>query len=309
MYLIKGISFFILISTVANVYSFVIYQKPKWENINYVGDEDLGHLLDIYIPSQGEGPFPLVITIAGSAWTDNNNKFWAYKYGGLGEELRKNGFAVVSMNHRSSYCSNFPAQIHDVKAAVRFIRGNAERFNLNKKFIGIMGYSSGGHLAAFMGTSGGLDQVVEGDKEISIEGQLGSFLNESSHVDAVVDWYGPTNFMISCTEDWNGDQTNRMRFLGGSLEKNKDLGALANPIKYVDETDPAFLIMHGTLDRVVPICQSELLYEKLMLKGIDVKFIPVQGGNHDYPSWQYDVKSETINFFKNRYSIKTEKNE
>ena len=172
-----------------------------------------------------------------------------------------------------------------------------------------MGYSSGGHLAALMGTSGGLHQVVEGDKEISIEGQLGSFLNESSHVDAVVDWYGPTNFMISCTEDWNGDQTNRMRFLGGSLEKNKDLGALANPIKYVDETDPAFLIMHGTLDRVVPICQSELLYEKLMLKGIDVKFIPVQGGNHDYPSWQYDVKSETINFFKNRYSIKTEKNE
>ena len=309
MYLIKGISFFILISTVANVYSFVIYQKPKWENINYVGDEDLGHLLDIYIPSQGAGPFPLVITIAGSAWTDNNNKFWAYKYGGLGEELRKNGFAVVSMNHRSSYCSNFPAQIHDVKAAIRFIRGNAERFNLNKKFIGIMGYSSGGHLAAFMGTSGGLDQEVEGDKEISIEGQLGSFLNESSHVDAVVDWYGPTNFMISCTEDWNGDQTNRMRFLGGSLEKNKDLGALANPIKYVDEKDPAFLIMHGTLDRVVPICQSELLYEKLMLKGIDVKFIPVQGGNHDYPSWQYDVKSETINFFKNRYSIKTEKNE
>ena len=256
-----------------------------------------------------QGPFPLVITIAGSAWTDNNNKFWAYKYGGLGEELRKNGFAVVLMNHRSSYCSNFPAQIHDVKAAVRFIRGNAERFNLNKKFIGIMGYSSGGHLAALMGTTGGLDQVVEGDKEISIEGQLGSFLDESSDVDAVVDWYGPTNFMISCTEDWNGDQTNRMRFLGGSLEKNKDLGALANPIKYVDEKDPAFLIMHGTLDRVVPICQSELLYEKLILRGIEAKFIPVQGGNHDYPSWRYDVKSEAINFFKNRYSIKTEKNE
>jgi len=309
MYLIKGISFFILISTVANVYSFVIYQKPKWENINYVGDEDLGHLLDIYIPSQGEGPFPLVITIAGSAWTDNNNKLWAYKYGGQGEELRKNGFAVVSMNHRSSYCSNFPAQIHDVKAAVRFIRGNAERFNLSKNFIGIMGYSSGGHLAALMGTTGGLDQVVEGDKEISIEGQLGSFLNESSHVDAVVDWYGPTNFMISCTEDWNGDQTNRMRFLGGSLEKNQDLGALANPIKYVDEKDPAFLIMHGTLDRVVPICQSELLYEKLILKGIEAKFIAVQGGNHDYPSWQYDVKSETVSFFKSIYFIKTEKND
>ena len=84
---------------------------------------------------------------------------------------------------------------------------------------------------------------------------------------------------------------------------------MANPIKYVDETDPAFLIMHGTLDKVVPICQSELLYEKLILKGIEAKLIPVQGGNHDYPSWQYDVKSEVINFFKNRYSIKTEKNE
>ena len=280
---------------------------PKWENINYVGDDDLGHLLDVYLPCQGAGPFPTVVTIAGSAWKDNNNKFWAYKYGEQGEDLLKNGFAVVSMNHRSSYCSNFPAQIHDVKAAVRFIRGNAERFNLNKKFIGIMGYSSGGHLAALMGTSGGLDQVAEGDKEISIEGQLGNFLGESSHVDAVVDWYGPTNFMVSCTEDWNGDATNRMRFLGGSLEKNKDLGALANPIKYVDEKDPPFLIMHGTLDKVVPICQSELLYEKLMSNGSEVKFIPVQGGNHDYPSWQYDVKSETVNFFKSRYFIKTEK--
>ncbi|MDG1106195.1 MAG: alpha/beta hydrolase [Cyclobacteriaceae bacterium] len=205
---------------VLNQFHSIAYTVPKWENINFVGDDDLGHLLDIYISSQGAGPFPIVISIAGSVWTDNN-KFWAYKYGGQGEELAENGFAVVSMNHRSSYCSNFPAQIHDVKAAVRFIRGNAERFNLNERFIGIMGYSSGGHLAALMGTSGGLDKVVEGDKEISIEGQLGRVLDESSHVHAVVDWYGPTDFMTSCTDKWNGDETNRMRFLGGSLDKIK----------------------------------------------------------------------------------------
>ena len=102
MYLVKVIIFSTLISTAVNIYAFDIYQKPKWENLNYAGDDNLGHLLDIYIPTQGVGPFPSIITIAGSAWTDNNNKFWAYKYGGLGEELRKNGFAVVSMNHRSS---------------------------------------------------------------------------------------------------------------------------------------------------------------------------------------------------------------
>ena len=84
---------------------------------------------------------------------------------------------------------------------------------------------------------------------------------------------------------------------------------MANPIKYVDETDPAFLIMHGTLDKVVPICQSELLYEKLILKGIEAKLIPVQGGNHDYPSWQYDVKSEVIKFLKIGILSKQKKNE
>jgi len=95
IYLIRVIIFFILISTAANIYAFDIDQKPKWGNINYVGDDDLGHLLDIYLPSQGAGPFPIVISIAGSAWTDNNNKFWAYKYGEQGEDLLKNGFAVV----------------------------------------------------------------------------------------------------------------------------------------------------------------------------------------------------------------------
>ena len=102
----------------------------------------------------------------------------------------------------------------------------------------------------------------------------------------------------SCINEWNSEATNRMRFLGGSLKKNKDLGALANPIKYVVEKDLSFLIMHGTLDRVVPVCQSILPYEKLMSNGNEVKFIPIQGGNHGHPSWEFDGIDEMSNFFE-----------
>ncbi len=131
----------------------------EYKDINYAGDTLTGHLLDIYLPTVGEGPFPVVVSIAGSAFFANNNKGWAYKRVSL---LRKLGFAVVAVNHRSSRDAIFPAHIQDIKAAVRFLRGNSGPYKLDTRFIGITGNSSGGHLAALMGSSGGVKSKTVG---------------------------------------------------------------------------------------------------------------------------------------------------
>jgi predicted alpha/beta hydrolase len=108
----------------------------------------------------------------------------------------KEGFAVVTINYRSSSDAKFPAQIQDVKAAIRFIRGNSAAFSLDTNFIGVTGWSSGGHLAALTGTTNDVKTKIINGVEADIEGELGKFTKYSSAVDAVVDWFGPTDFLI-----------------------------------------------------------------------------------------------------------------
>ena len=118
--------------------------EPDWKDLNYAGNEQAYHTMDIYLPKENKKKYPVVMTIYGSAWRRNDKK-GANKR--KKEALIKSGFAVVSINHRSSYDAIFPAQIHDVKAAIRFIRGNAKKYTIDTSFFGITGSSSGGHLA------------------------------------------------------------------------------------------------------------------------------------------------------------------
>ena len=236
----------------------------KWLNINYAGDDLTGHLLDIYLPAQGEAPYPVIITIAGSAFFSNNSKHHAY---GIGKNLLKYGFAVVAVNHRSSREAIFPAHVNDIKGVIRFLRANALKYELDTTFIGIAGNSSGGYLSAMIGTSGGVKNYTIGENTISIEGDVGGNLKESSTVDAVVDWYGPTAFekMDSCGSEMNHDAPDSPEsvFIGGLVQDNLDICALANPITYIDKKDPPFLIIHGNADPLVPYCQSVFLYKSL----------------------------------------------
>ena len=155
----------------------------------------------------------------------------------------------------------------DVEAAVRFIRANASTYGLDADFIGITGYSSGGHLSAMMGPTGGVDSHSIGAHTLSLEGSLGTFSEQSSRVDAVVDWYGPTTFqaMDACAGRSSHDAADSPEspLIGGPIQENDELSALADPITYVDPTDPPFLILPGDADPQVPHCQSELLYEAL----------------------------------------------
>jgi acetyl esterase/lipase len=253
----------------------------KWLNLNYADDNMRGHLLDIYLPAKGIPPYPVIVTIAGSAFFSDSSKHWAFD---IGKPLLKHGFAIVAVNHRSSRDAIFPAQINDIKGVVRFLRANAQKYNLDTNFVGITGTSSGGHLSAMMGTSGGVTNYTIGDKTINIEGDVGGNYKMSSHVDAVVDWFGPTAFQImdSCgsTMVHDAPDSPESTLIGGPIQENDELCALANPITYIDKNDPPFLIIHGDADPLVPNCQSIILHEALRSKDVENKIISVPGGGH-----------------------------
>lgn len=288
------------------------YQFPRqeigmhWKDIDYVGDSIVGHKLDIHLPFNAPGPFPVVMVIYGSAWFSNSAKANVFREG-LGQKLLQAGYAVVSINHRSSRDAKFPAQIQDVKAAIRFIRANAGVYNLDTSFIGITGWSSGGHLSALAGTTNEIKKYRIDKEQVDIEGQLGKFNQTSSRIHAVVDWYGPTDFLIidSCGSVFqhNGPYSPESFLLGGPIQENKWKARAANPITYISKNNPPFLILHGDKDRDVPPCQSEKLYEQLRRFQVSGEIIRVPGAGHG-PGVLIDTYFDKMISFLNRQSKK-----
>ncbi len=260
-----------------------IESSKYWLDIDYVGDGIVGHRLDIHLPKNGKAPFPAVMAIYGSAFFSNSSKGVVFK-DGLCQRLLENGFAVVSINHRSSLDAIFPAQIQDVKAAIRFVRANSQKFSLDNTFIGITGWSSGGHLSALVGTTNTTKNYKMNGLDVDIEGSLGRYTQTSSQVDAVVDWFGPTDFLImdSCGSTMSHDdiKSPESTLIGGAIQENPDKCALANPISYVNRSNPPFLIFHGDKDPLVPLCQSEKLFEKLKSARVESELVIIPGGQH-----------------------------
>ncbi len=273
---------FAVILIVFSLNSFAQEFSKSWKDINYANDQHQYHLLDIYLPKGEKNLYPLVIAIYGSAWFGNNLKQNAFTT--FGSALLKAGFAVVTPNHRSSYDAKFPTQINDIKAVIRFIRANADKYQLDTSFIGITGFSSGGHLAALAGTSRFVKEYTIGNVTFDLDGKVGQYLSYSSSVDAVVDWFGPTDFLVmdSCRSNmiYNSPNAPEAILIGGPVQDNKEKSRLANPITYVDESDPPFLIIHGDKDPLVPLCQSELLHSALQRANVYSEFIRVPNGEH-----------------------------
>lgn len=260
-----------------------IESSKYWLDIDYVGDHLIGHRLDIHLPNNGKSPYPVMIVIYGSAFFSNSSKGVVFG-DGLGQKLLESGFAVVSINHRSSRDAIFPAQIQDVKAAIRFVRANSEKFSMDNSFIGITGWSSGGHLSALAATTSSTKTYNINGVTVDLEGSLGSFTATSSRVDAVVDWFGPTDFLImdKCGSTMSHDdiKSPESTLIGGAIQENPDKAALANPITYVNKENPPFLIFHGDKDPLVPLCQSEKLFRTLQATGVQSEFVVMPGGGH-----------------------------
>jgi len=227
--------------------------------------------LDLYLPERSEKPSPLIIWIHGGA-----------RMAGSKDQpspaLRfvKDGYAVAQVAYRFSQEAIFPAQIHDCKAAVRWLRANAKTYSLDPNQFIAWGASAGGHLVSLLGTTAGVEEL---------EGHVND-LKESSSVQAVIDWFGPADFLHigdpPSDMRHNSPDSPESKLIGGPIPENKEKAAKASPITYVSSNAPPFLIMHGDRDRLVPFNQSELLYEALKRAGVKVEFVPVKGAGHGF---------------------------
>lgn len=274
-------------------------QKPSYANIEFAKLKGGSLRLDIYLPKNPKGKLPLVVWIHGGGWK-YGNKSSAFSAAAL---LLPKGYAVAGINYRLSQDSVFPAQLNDCKAAIRFLRANAHKYNIDPDRIGVWGSSAGGYLSALLGTTGGIMTSVSGDVAMDIEGVVGGYFEVSSRVQAVCDFYGPTDF-LKMDGFHLQPRSNEALLIGGPLRKNADRCILANPIRYVSPDDPPFFIAHGTKDPVVPFNQSELLNKALRQvfaqNRKEVVFYPVKDAIHGGNAFNSDALLKRVVAFFDR---------
>ena|SRR6266446_3919474 len=214
-------------------------------------------------------PAPAVVYIDGAGWETDLRVGLGHPW--MSPLLAAHGFIAVEISYRLSWQATFPAQLHDAKAAVRWLRAHAERYHIDPQRIGAWGDSAGGHLASLLG--------VTGDRP-DLEGHSGS-PGYSSQVQAVIARVAPSDFLHP---GWHmiaqGDNP-VTRLFGGSRQERAELMKLASPITHVTSSAPPFQIVHGTHDETVPFEQAERLVAVLREAGIEVEFIPLQGVYHN----------------------------
>lgn len=254
-------------------------------NAAYVTNGHERQKLDLFIPPGATNPLPLIIWVHGGAWMGGSkDQCPALPY------LQK-GYAVASINYRLSQHAIFPAQLEDCKAAVRWLRAHAKENNLNPNRFAVWGASAGGHLVALLGTAGDVKKF-----------DVGENLEASSRVQAVVDFFGPTDLTAMARDalpgskiDHNAPDAPEAKLIGGPVQENKEKAAVANPITYVAKNNPPFLIMHGDKDNLVPYQQSELLRDALQKAGVPVTFKIIEGAGHGFGG--ADIDRQVAAFF------------
>ncbi len=223
--------------------------------------------LRLFIPTDVKNP-PLVVYIHGGSW-----RAGSYKNCELAS-LTEQGFAAASIEYRFTNVAIFPAQIHDCKGAIRWLRANAGKYGYDASRIGVTGTSAGGHLAVLLGTSADV---------ADLEGTVGGNLDQSSRVAAVVDYFGPTDFVLRAKthpERANAKGSSTFGLLGGPAIEKTEQAKRASGVTYVSADDPPLLIIHGDQDKSVYLDQSESIHKAYEAARLDVAMIVVPGGVH-----------------------------
>jgi len=258
-------------------------------DLAYVKDGHERQKLDLYLPEKAAAPLPLIIWVHGGGWAAGSKDGCPTLWQGFIER----GYALASIGYRLSGDAIFPAQIEDCKAAIRWLRAHAKQYNLNPDRFGVWGSSAGGHLVALLGTSGGVKAF-----------DVGAHLDQSSRVQSVCDYYGPTDLLqmdahaladAHLKHDLPASPESRL--IGGPIQENKEKAARVNPIAYVTPDDPPFLIVHGDKDPLVPIHQSQLLFESLKKTGVGVRFHTIHGAGHGQGFGGREIDEMVAGFF------------
>ena len=269
----------------------------EWKDVNYVGDDQAYHTCDIYLPKEEKASYPVVIHIYGSAWFSNNSKGMA-DLGTIVKALLNAGYAVVCPNHRSSIDAKWPAQINDIRAVIRFVRGEAEKYKFDTSFIATSGFSSGGHLSSTAATTSGMKTAKVGSVDLDLEGTLGAYTNESSAVNAACDWSGPVDLTaMDCGEHMQmGDNSPEDVLLNSKFDKEPDKYFSLSATHYIDPKDPPVIIFHGEKDNVVPCCQGKKFFKLLQAAGVKTEATFVPEGGHGMGMYSEENLQKMVNF-------------
>ena len=271
--------------------------SQQWKDVNYAGDDQAYHTCDIYLPQKEAEKYPVVIHIYGSAWFSNNSK-GAADLGTIVKTLLNAGYAVVCPNHRSSMDAKWPAQLHDIRAVIRFVRGEAKKYKFDTSFVATSGFSSGGHLASIAATTSGNSNAQVGTVSIDLEGSLGQYTAASSAVNAACDWSGPIDLTaMDCGEAMKmGENSPEDVLLNSKLAKEPDKYLSLSATSYVDKNCPPIIIFHGEKDNVVPCCQGKKFFETLKAAGVKTEATFVPEGGHGMGMYSAENLQKMVKF-------------
>ena len=241
------------------------YDFKKRGGIVYSKTDSYKLTCDIYIP-EVEGPLPTVLAVHGGGWRAGSKIHWIRH----ARKLAKHGFVVVAVNYRHAPADKFPAQVHDVKQAVRFMKKHADRYKIDPDRIGAYGYSAGGHLVSMLGTT---------DANDGLEGDVPKGYEEfaDTRIRCVVAGGAPTEFT------WLGEDSQALNYwlgAGVTIRKNPELFESAYPTTYITEDDPPFYFYHGGRDLVVPSEAAQVMHDKLLEAGLKSEFVVYDNSGH-----------------------------
>jgi acetyl esterase/lipase len=253
-------------------------------DIEYARVGDNGLALDLHLPKEPNPP--LIVYVHGGAWRAGSKSDVPIA------PLLAHGFAIASVDYRLSTEAVFPAQVHDIKAAIRFLRAKAELFHLDTKHITIIGSSAGGHLAALVG-------VTNGVKEL--EGSVGEHLTQSSDVQCIVSLYGASNLQTILAQSTEFGLRMRVPalklLLGGTPDEKPALARLASPVAHLDKSDPPLLLIHGAADPQMPPEQSQELAKGYEAAKLKVKLITLINSKHGGSEFYDEERTQLVASF------------
>ena len=241
---------------------------------DYVGDRNPRHRLDLLLPENpvGRKPLPVVAYVHGGGWRGGDKSSGLPRVSAL---VASGRYVGVSIGYRLTGEASWPAQIHDCKAAIRWLKAHARKYRFDPDRIAVFGSSAGGHLVSMLGVSGGVEDLG---------GRLGPHGELDSRVAAVVDFFGPTDFLrmndLPGRIDHDAARSPESLLVGGAIQQHADRCRHASPLTYVDARDAPFLIVHGDRDDVVIFPQSQLLQAALKKASVPVALVTVKGGGH-----------------------------